>query len=654
MNEPTFKFTRHVLSCNNIDEGKLPGLKDDYEPGLSHSGILETLKYVKKHKNDFKSCNICVSNLYRTWCTAVILYGNGLESNTPSEQLSYLNLWICPYLKEKHKTELNLRENGPKEMRHMIEKFKKFLNTLMIITKNKPEFKFPDQIKLLISTNESSYVIYTKYDPINPYTKNQKENTYFTYEFNYDNFDDTKDNKYYNNNPTLWLTNGNLQNFMDWWNDIFEIKDNIVHVVCHSNTMQNYVKELSLFKLKKVYDHKGYFCFTKKKYKPYHTKVDEKQDFVGKTNCWSFKTQKDSLNKIQTFFSNNKDMYKKISTIFETNKTINNMIIKLDKMYDKTGTIKILSSILSSIKMGVVKHINAKEIEQKVKKNGLSLCGYEGKVSTYTPSFPKRGGGLKKNITKKISHKKTLKKRGGCHRDYSDEDKAEKIKVIIPPFEKFIEEFRELGLSDDEIESIKNNVWKSYDTIEKETTHFIEKYPDYTYTEYLAFSYNRNNLFYDEVNKEIFILDACGNPIVKSGREFLSTNPNVRLWNLLHKKNKLKDFTNVDEDDIIEKYEPIMEKLLDNRYDVETSIKKYISENKDKTYEDWIKQHDIFKKYRIGDERIFSIMYLEQHPALYYWNLYSENIVTHRTKPSDNALEPNDQNIYEYIIPNKN
>jgi len=39
----SFRFTRHILSCNNIDEGKMIG--KDVEPGLAIYGITDTIKF---------------------------------------------------------------------------------------------------------------------------------------------------------------------------------------------------------------------------------------------------------------------------------------------------------------------------------------------------------------------------------------------------------------------------------------------------------------------------------------------------------------------------------------------------------------------------------------------------------------------------------
>ena len=69
-----FQFTRHAQSCNNIIEGISSVYKKDFEPGLTSKGIEETLKFSDKNESSFGSKIVFVSNLIRTWMTAVILY----------------------------------------------------------------------------------------------------------------------------------------------------------------------------------------------------------------------------------------------------------------------------------------------------------------------------------------------------------------------------------------------------------------------------------------------------------------------------------------------------------------------------------------------------------------------------------------------------
>ena len=91
-----YQFTRHLLSCNNIDEGKSVNFKKDFEPGATIFGILKTIEYAEKNKDKFISNQVYVSNLYRTWITAFLLYG----CNLPQSSNNILTLYISPYLKE--------------------------------------------------------------------------------------------------------------------------------------------------------------------------------------------------------------------------------------------------------------------------------------------------------------------------------------------------------------------------------------------------------------------------------------------------------------------------------------------------------------------------------------------------------------------------
>lgn len=694
-------------------------LKDDYEPGLSHSGILETLEYVKVHRNDFKSCDVCVSNLYRTWCTAVILYGNGYkekEKQNP-DMMHYLNLWICPYLKEHYpKTSLYKRGNAPRPMKEMAKKFKIFLDTLMIIIDNDKykDFHFPSRIYLNLSLsvkkeqNQESYIIYKK---------GNEEN-----EYNYD-LEHFVNNNYYTDKTykfTLnekWMKTGNLTSFMTWFTTDFYEEKNFntekVHVVTHSNVMQNYLKELSLNKLKKKYDHEGRFCF-KKSHKSYYTKVTDKNiDFIGKTNCWSFETKLSFLSEIQDYFNKNNSLSKKISDILSNKISIHDMIIELNQ-YDYGPPIKHLISILSSIKMGVIKRHDANQIESQNK--GLSLCG-KFKQTT------KKGGKLKRNkITRKRrnarTRKKSFVKRGGCYRETTIQEKMEnhinnpntqtQINEIYPPWdeekvlenaikdyyknslelEKAIKEIKKMikkydretiinpilsrekqtwDFSDDDISEVHKGILQimsaskaTYDSLEAnkdEILYFVKTYPYRTYFEYLAFSHEKDNLstFHnmnivtDQSNNDIFILDTNGQPFPKDNRYTLPDERRVKLWNILHINNPelLIRFTNKEFD--IKKSQ-----VKTNPYNpqLKQNIEEYIKYNSDKTYEDWIQQDDIFKKYVIDDSHIFSIMYLKKHPALHYWNESSNNRVTHRTKVNEDPYKPNDPNIYVYEIPN--
>ena len=137
------RFVRHANSCNNANAGKRFG--KDMEPGLTVEGITKTIALANGNTN-FNSNSIFVSCLYRTWCTAVLLYGQEDE---------VLNLYISPFLKEKHtflgigplKKEIQ-RGNHPKPFSHMVVKFKTFLDH---IASDKVVFEnLPSSIRLTV------------------------------------------------------------------------------------------------------------------------------------------------------------------------------------------------------------------------------------------------------------------------------------------------------------------------------------------------------------------------------------------------------------------------------------------------------------------------------------------------------------------------
>ena len=184
-----FQFTRHAQSCNNIIEGNSSQNKKDFESGLTSKGIEETLKFSDENKHPFDSKIVFVSNLIRTWMTAVILYttnherrpdsgagfsadgggadgsvvGSGVGSTVgsgvgggggvgaaqfddwfappPGELSDFcsvdsvggtgLNLLISPYLKEKKKHGFK-KGNYPIKFEENIKKFVKFLKIVRI------------------------------------------------------------------------------------------------------------------------------------------------------------------------------------------------------------------------------------------------------------------------------------------------------------------------------------------------------------------------------------------------------------------------------------------------------------------------------------------------------------------------------------------
>ena len=93
----TFQFSRHAQSCNNISNV----LDKVFEPSITYLGIKQSIAFAKEkaQSNAFIQNKVCVSNLLRTWITAVLLYGSQLSKMNPPDN-DALILYVCPYLKE--------------------------------------------------------------------------------------------------------------------------------------------------------------------------------------------------------------------------------------------------------------------------------------------------------------------------------------------------------------------------------------------------------------------------------------------------------------------------------------------------------------------------------------------------------------------------
>ena len=302
--ELQFQFTRHVLSCNNLDEGKWYTGGKDFEPGATAYGIEKTIEYAKDSKQTpyFNFDHVYVSNLYRTWITAVLLYGTNLQSSDT------LNLYISPYLKEYHKIILGQplkRGNFPKEINHMANKFLNFLNTLKTLlddinaekmrefARNQPERELKKGVPLPRMSVAQSKIPVKRLKPIPEKKKNEdedededtqnggsvsipsdwyvinlpnniilhlppKENSDETQKITYtkDGVDEYKVKSFCDIQDTAgpnsgheFIETGNLQKFMEWYNGNSEItnyygrynKDKKVHIVTHSHIMREYL-----------------------------------------------------------------------------------------------------------------------------------------------------------------------------------------------------------------------------------------------------------------------------------------------------------------------------------------------------------------------------------------------------------------------------
>jgi hypothetical protein len=107
-----YTINRHAFSCANLLKSR--GLdavlmNDQKDPSLTLYGIYTTL--LLDRQDDFEG-TVFVSQLVRTWQTAILLYGS----------LGPLTLTIAPYIIETGMTESNkpLEEDG---QRHRMEQF---------------------------------------------------------------------------------------------------------------------------------------------------------------------------------------------------------------------------------------------------------------------------------------------------------------------------------------------------------------------------------------------------------------------------------------------------------------------------------------------------------------------------------------------------
>ena len=370
--ETQFQFTRHLLSCNNLDEGKWYTTGKDNEPGGTIYGITETIKYAKVNEAYFKSEHVYVSNLYRTWITAVLLYGVNLS------QGQTLNLYVSPHLKEYHG--IIQRGNFPKEINHMARKFLKFLNALFNIS--------PDDINNL--PNTIILHLPPKPDDNEKPPKPQsityeKENTQI-YTMNKPcNIVDTSGP----NSGIEFTDTGVLNDFMKWHNGetnyynspvLVPVYKN-VHVVTHSHIMRTYLADFKIvidkdeLKLaqteeQKIYDDTSYKKRFMNKFKSLHklNKILETGEFsidfdIDLLQYYGFKSDADPGSIYPIRNSNSWHFNTKINNPLPESTTIASAITHFD------------------LKEGVpIKKDDAKKLEER----GDSLCGTHGSVSVPT------------------------------------------------------------------------------------------------------------------------------------------------------------------------------------------------------------------------------------------------------------------------------
>lgn len=300
MTEIKFQFTRHALSCNNVELGSNLAGKD-FEPSITDHALLQLIKkpdnnneYLRHNNSDLISNNkddnkllqfnfdrfkqntvhnhlyILVSPLIRTWETAVVLYGIG------NPEWKTMNLYIGPHLKEftKYGNQL-LSGNFYEAPDTIIPKFKNFLQILLNkphesmngfenkkIILHWPQFKGFD----MKNPNFVTFTFTMENGSLNVTSSCENNNLGITL--------GTIGNYYVGNNNLIsdnkgyFRLDGNLQKFMELFKDENNYDDNgnnggypkkliietnnekKVHVVTHSNVMQEYIKNIYGFDMK--------------------------------------------------------------------------------------------------------------------------------------------------------------------------------------------------------------------------------------------------------------------------------------------------------------------------------------------------------------------------------------------------------------------
>ena len=155
--KPTWTFTRHGPSCNNLISDFSAGVglvakkvSESYkhktmEPSIADGGINRLIMFKGQNYDRFNPTDnfIFVSSLIRTWMTAIILYGIKKHEQGPKKTLK---LVISPFLKEHYKLYLK-SGNFPESVDKQVTKIINFLNYLN--AKLPGQFQLPDNIELL-------------------------------------------------------------------------------------------------------------------------------------------------------------------------------------------------------------------------------------------------------------------------------------------------------------------------------------------------------------------------------------------------------------------------------------------------------------------------------------------------------------------------
>ena len=248
---PLFQFTRHATSCFNIEIYRDLGIKKTGGiPSLAADGIEKTITLAKDYHdtNRFQSPIVCVSNLVRTWMTAVLLY-------TFSNKTT-ISLRICPYLKET-----GWKGNQAYPLTFSVSTFIDFLK---LIKKHKNYSQLREIMLLIPATIETPHKEWVKIKLTIP--EGNSVNTKIITDPLFCSRASTVDNiSGYNNN-------GDISEFMKWFSESFPEEKGKVHIVAHSGIMKDYVNKI----LKsKTFDIETYI---------------KNGTAINKQNCWSFTT----------------------------------------------------------------------------------------------------------------------------------------------------------------------------------------------------------------------------------------------------------------------------------------------------------------------------------------------------------------------------
>lgn len=254
-----YQFTRHLASCNNIESGKLFG--KDFEPSSTIYGIIKTIQFSQDNSESYNFNHVYVSNLIRTWITAFLLYG--------THNSQELTLYISPFLKEKHFSVGTLevkRGNFPKEIHHTAKKFEKFLLTLHDLCDDSMISQEQQSILDEVGFSKDYYSkLPGKITLVLP-EKNDGSKQQIVFEkaeIGYKIQSDVcliEDSAGPSTKKEGFTTTGDLQKFMEW----FESEKNyhrqkhhngLVHVVTHSQIMQQYLRDKFSFDIDKNKDY---------------------------------------------------------------------------------------------------------------------------------------------------------------------------------------------------------------------------------------------------------------------------------------------------------------------------------------------------------------------------------------------------------------